>query len=75
MTPIQGFRYGRAWGLQFHPECDLELYDVWHGAFPDACTEVGLDSGEMRQTAVERERDPELFAVRLLDAFASVVLT
>jgi GMP synthase (glutamine-hydrolysing) len=75
VTPIQAFRHGRAWGLQFHPECDLELYDVWHSAFPNACAEVGLDAGEMRQTAVERERDPELFAVRLIDAFASVVLT
>lgn len=73
-TAIQAFRHGRAWGLQFHPECDLELFDVWHRAFPDSCAEVGLDSGEMRQTAVERERDPALFAVRLLDAFASVTL-
>jgi GMP synthase (glutamine-hydrolysing) len=75
LTPVQGFRYGRSWGLQFHPECDLELYDAWHTTFPDACAEVGLDAAQMRQTAVERERDPELFAVLLLDAFASVVLT
>ena len=73
--PIQGFRHGRSWGLQFHPECDLPLYDAWHTAFPDACTEVGLDPAQMRQTAVDRERDPALFAVLLLDAFASVVLT
>jgi GMP synthase-like glutamine amidotransferase len=74
-TPVQAFRHGRAWGLQFHPECDLELYDIWHRAFPDACGEVGLDASAMRQTAVERERDPALFAVVLLDAFASVLLT
>ncbi len=74
-TPIQAFRHGRAWGLQFHPECDLPLYDAWHTTFPNACNEVGLDPAEMRQTAVERERDPELFAMRLIDAFASVVLT
>ena len=36
-TPMQAFRHGRAWGLQFHPECDLPLYDFWHGNFPDAC--------------------------------------
>ena len=75
LTEVQGFRHGRSWGLQFHPECDLPLYDAWHTAFPDACTEVGLDPAQMRQTAVDRERDPALFAVLLLDAFASVVLT
>ena len=74
-TPIRPSRHGRSWGLRFHPECDLELFDVWHRAFPNACSEVGLDAGEMRRTAVKRERDPALFAVRLIDAFASVVLT
>jgi GMP synthase-like glutamine amidotransferase len=73
-TPVQAFRYGRAWGLQFHPECDLQLYDSWHGNFPDACDQVGLDPRAMRQTAARRERQDDLFAVRLIDAFASVVL-
>ncbi len=75
LTPIQGFRHGRSWGLQFHPECDLGLYDAWHTTFPDACADVGLDPAQMRQTAVDREADPALFAVLMLDAFASVVLT
>jgi GMP synthase-like glutamine amidotransferase len=74
-TPMQAFRHGRAWGLQFHPECDLPLYESWHGNFPDACTEVGLDPEAMRRTAERREREDGLFAVRLIDAFASVVLT
>jgi len=74
-TPVQAFRYGRAWGLQFHPECDLPLYDSWHGTFPDACVQVGLDPRHMRDTAARREREDDLFAVRLIDAFASVVLT
>jgi hypothetical protein len=29
----------------------------------------------MRDTAARREREDDLFAVRLIDAFASVVLT
>jgi GMP synthase-like glutamine amidotransferase len=74
-TAMQAFRHGRAWGLQFHPECDLPLFDSWHGNFPDACATVGLDSAEMRQTAARRERQDDLFAVRMIDAFASVVLT
>lgn len=74
-TPMQAFRHGRAWGLQFHPECDLPLFDFWHGNFPEACELVGLDRQAMRQTAERRERQDDLFAVRLIDAFASVVLT
>ena len=74
-TPMQAFRHGRAWGLQFHPECDLPLFDFWHGNFPEACELVGLDRQAMRQTAERRERRDDLFAVRLIDAFASVVLT
>jgi GMP synthase-like glutamine amidotransferase len=74
-TAVQAFRHGRAWGLQFHPECDLPLYDHWHGNFPEACDGVGLDPRAMRQTAARREREDGLFAVELLDAFASVVLT
>jgi GMP synthase-like glutamine amidotransferase len=27
--PGQAFRYGRAWGVQFHPEVDLEIVRSW----------------------------------------------
>lgn len=74
-TPVQAFRHGRAWALQFHPEADHELYASWHGNFPDACAQVGLDPAQMRDTAARREGEADLFAVRMLDAFASVVLT
>ncbi len=74
-TPVQAFRHGRAWGLQFHPECDLPLYDSWHGNVPrrvrDGRARPGRDAADGR----EREARAGLFAVRLLDAFASVVLT
>lgn len=29
LTAVQGFRYGRAWGLLFHAEADARLVDLW----------------------------------------------
>jgi GMP synthase (glutamine-hydrolysing) len=34
VTEQQAFRYGRAWGLQFHPEVDGDLFDSWLDAHP-----------------------------------------
>jgi GMP synthase (glutamine-hydrolysing) len=71
-APVQAFRYRRAWGLQFHPEVDLDLFEAWHANFPDGCASVGLDPDEMRAEAIRREADPALFAVRLIEGFADV---
>lgn len=29
LTPVQGFRYRRAWGLLFHAEADADLIEAW----------------------------------------------
>ena len=34
VTEQQAFRYGRAWGLQFHPEVDGDLFESWLAAHP-----------------------------------------
>ena len=72
-APVQAFRYRSAWGVQFHPEVDLAVFDDWHANFPDGCASVGLDANEMRAEAIRRETDPALFAVRLIEGFADVV--
>ena len=69
----QAFRVGRAWGLQFHPEVDLETYRVWHGNFPDACTAVGIDQSAADATALRRETGDDLFVRRMIGAFADVI--
>ena len=50
--PGQAFRYGRAWGVQFHPEVDLDVVRVWSAGNRNApelqmdfsCAEIGLRS-------------------------------
>jgi GMP synthase (glutamine-hydrolysing) len=34
VTRHQAFRFGRAWGLQFHPEVDGPLFDAWLAGHP-----------------------------------------
>jgi GMP synthase-like glutamine amidotransferase len=42
--PHQAFRLGdRAWGLQFHIECDADMIAAWARADSDVLTELGYD--------------------------------
>ncbi|HZN19265.1 MAG TPA: type 1 glutamine amidotransferase [Micromonosporaceae bacterium] len=42
--PHQAFRLGeRAWGMQFHIECDLAMVEEWVAADPGLLAELGLD--------------------------------
>lgn len=36
LCPCQAFRYGNAWGVQFHPEVDSSIISAW-------CTEISGD--------------------------------
>jgi GMP synthase (glutamine-hydrolysing) len=71
-SPVQAFRYGKSLGVQFHPECDLKTFELWHGNFPDSFTHVGVDGEAAHAEARERET-ADLFAVRLIDAWAAQV--
>jgi GMP synthase-like glutamine amidotransferase len=43
--PYQAFRVGdRAWGLQFHIECDLDIIKVWAANDHDTLAELGTDT-------------------------------
>ncbi len=43
-SPNQAFRFGeRAWGLQFHPEVDVPLWEGWKRNHEGAPAQVGLD--------------------------------
>lgn len=42
----QAMRYGRAYGLQFHPEVAPPTFQRWLDEVPDACTRLGAHSRE-----------------------------
>jgi GMP synthase (glutamine-hydrolysing) len=72
--PVQAFRLGRSWGVQFHPEVDDALATAWFGSFPDACAEAGVDEAAVRAEFARREAAPfDTFAARLIDGFLTVV--
>ena len=70
LSPNQAFRVGeRAWGLQFHPEVDLETFDLWHGNHPGACERYGLDEQVLREQVAVGSRH---FAEGIFSAFLDV---
>jgi GMP synthase (glutamine-hydrolysing) len=69
-VPVQAFRHGSAWGVQFHPEVDVPLLRSWMASFPDAARDAGIDADDLRAEADRREeRVFDSFAARLIDAF------
>ena len=68
----QAFRHGSAWGVQFHPEVDLETFELWLGNHPGAPASYGLDEEELRDAVRRGADDERSFAFRagLFDAFA-----
>jgi GMP synthase (glutamine-hydrolysing) len=71
-APVQAFRYGSCYGVQFHPEVDLETFEIWHANFPAACATVGVDPAAAHAEARERET-ADLFAVRMIEGWAGLV--
>lgn len=72
-TPVQAFRAGSGVGLQFHPELDAAMLDLWL-ATPDMV--AGLDDDEVAAIRDDGTRHlPDLLpaAVRAFDAFAAQV--
>jgi GMP synthase-like glutamine amidotransferase len=42
--PVQAFRLGpAAWGIQFHVECDLEMFAAWAMDEVEVLVELGID--------------------------------
>jgi GMP synthase (glutamine-hydrolysing) len=70
VTEQQAFRYGRAWGLQFHPEVDGDLFTAWLDAHP--ALEMTDDEKERLRAEVRAGSDGSReFIERLFDGFLS----
>jgi GMP synthase (glutamine-hydrolysing) len=44
----QAFRYGSAWGIQFHPEVDEEALEGWYAHFGHAVSDAGVTLADAR---------------------------
>lgn len=51
LTPLQAFRHGRAWGLQFHLELDEPLLEAMISGSPEELTAAGVDAESLRAQA------------------------
>ena len=73
MFPIQAFRHGVAWGVQFHPEVDYETFRFWLGNHPGACEERGIDEGALHRSVEEGDRRDWDWRADLFDSFGRFV--
>lgn len=71
----QAFRFGSAWGLQFHPEVDVPTFEEWLGNHPGYLDKLGFDEAELRASVARQADTAEaiVFRTRLFDAFLDVV--
>jgi GMP synthase-like glutamine amidotransferase len=73
MFPNQAFRYGAAWGVQFHPEVDYATFRFWIGNHPDACEELGIDEEALHREVAEGDERDRAWRAALFDAFGRLV--
>jgi GMP synthase-like glutamine amidotransferase len=68
VTEQQAFRHGRAWGLQFHPEVDGDLFETWLAAHPSL--EMSDAEKDRLRAEVRTGSDASAgFIARLFDGF------
>ncbi len=68
----QGFRQGRAVGLQFHPELDLPLLDLWIPGDREQLVQAGVDVDGLRAETVRHAGDARARCHRLVDWFLAL---
>jgi len=73
MFPNQAFRYGAAWGIQFHAEVDYETFSFWIGNHQAACEKLGIDESELHRAVSEGDRRDRAWRADLFDAFGRFV--
>jgi GMP synthase (glutamine-hydrolysing) len=71
----QAFRVGdaAAWGIQFHPEADLDLFETWIARNRRYVREAGIDENALRTDVRRGAGMSRPFRARLFDSFLDVV--
>ena len=69
--PNQAFRYGSAWGVQFHPEVDNRQFTIWIDNHPGDAEKLGFDEGQLRADVARHADTTQArhFRTQLFDAF------
>jgi GMP synthase (glutamine-hydrolysing) len=62
-----------AWGIQFHPEVDAELWEAWISRHPKEVREASVDVDGLRADVRGGIEKSLPFRTRLFDAFLDVV--
>jgi GMP synthase (glutamine-hydrolysing) len=68
VTEQQAFRYRNAWGLQFHPEVDGDLFAIWLAAHP-ALDMTDEEKDRLRAEVRAGSEQSATFIARLFDGF------
>jgi GMP synthase (glutamine-hydrolysing) len=71
----QAFRFGRAWGIQSHPEVDYPTFALWIQNHAGACEEYGLDESVLHDEVRDGDQATLEWRRRLFDAFLELVAT
>jgi GMP synthase (glutamine-hydrolysing) len=75
LYPNQAFRLGDAdaWGIQFHPEVDPDIWEIWISRHPNEVREAGVDVDALRDDVHSGAELSRSFREGLFDAFLEVV--
>lgn len=67
----QAFRVDGApvWGIQFHPEVEPDIWEVWIGRHPNEVRESGVDVDALRQSVRDGADASRPFRAGLFDSF------
>lgn len=70
-APNQAFHVDgtEAWGIQFHPETTVDLWELWVARHPNEVRAAGVDVEAMRAAVQEGAEKSGAFCAALFDAF------
>jgi GMP synthase (glutamine-hydrolysing) len=70
----QAFRYGDAWGVQFHPEVDYGTFAAWIRNHPGACEAQGMDEEALHEEVRRGAAEDRAWRSQLFDSFGGLAV-